>query len=308
MQRTTLLAIITLIECPIAILCSFYSFFIFTGMLFASLRSKSTKFSPSMQIYAILQVILTLFTIVYLLYLSVQWRLDHSVYNPYWLYYTGGLQNSFLIITSLAVCILGIDRCLLVKFPTKKLTTIPLIMFTLMTIVLSAIHIALRMVPAYPKNMIDKGSCGNFGCLATHSQNGIYAILRFFTGGINFVVGIVLALMFKQMTLVNNCTAKSSKTALLTIVITIVFDLLPHLLMVIIYRVFDVNLGDYTGPYSTVIGAVESAVCALFYRNSFKFDRSCFSGLTESQHTTTSVPAIKTVTRNRCRTIACEIR
>uniref|UniRef100_A0A7E4V0G9 G_PROTEIN_RECEP_F1_2 domain-containing protein n=1 Tax=Panagrellus redivivus TaxID=6233 RepID=A0A7E4V0G9_PANRE len=299
MQRTTLSAIITLIECPIAILCSCYSFFIFTGMLFASLRSKSAKFSLSLQIYASLQVIVALLTIVYLLYLSVLWRFDDTIYNPYWLYFTGGLQNSFLIVSSLAVCSLGIDRCLLVKFPTKNLTIIPLMTFIMMALILSGIHVTMRLIPVYPKNAIDKKDCDNFGCLGTNALNGVYAILRSCTGGANFLVGIVLTVLFKRIKLVNTYIANSSKTALLTIVITMVFDLLPNLLMMIVYQVFEVTLGHYAGPYSTVVGAIESAVCAFFYRNTFKFNRGCLYGFHESQHRNTSVPAIKMETRTR---------
>uniref|UniRef100_A0A7E4ZSX8 7TM_GPCR_Srx domain-containing protein n=1 Tax=Panagrellus redivivus TaxID=6233 RepID=A0A7E4ZSX8_PANRE len=96
-------------------------------MLFASLHSKSTKFNWPLKIYAIHQLVISVLTIVYLIYLSVFWRPQNPVYDVYYLYFIGGIQNTFHIMSSLAVCALGIDRCLIVKFPTKNLTFIPLL-------------------------------------------------------------------------------------------------------------------------------------------------------------------------------------
>uniref|UniRef100_A0A7E4V0T9 G_PROTEIN_RECEP_F1_2 domain-containing protein n=1 Tax=Panagrellus redivivus TaxID=6233 RepID=A0A7E4V0T9_PANRE len=270
MQKPIFVSIIILFECVVSIVCSGYALWIFARLTWASFNSKTIRLNWPLKIYAILQILLAITTIVYLLFLVLFWRLQNSAYDLYWLYFTGGIQNCVLMILALAVSALGIDRCLIVKFPTKHLTIIPLITFIVMTVIWIAINIVLRMIPAYPKNTIDKKDCENVGCLGSFYTNIVYYSLRFTASGINFAVGILLTLLLKQMPIVSNCTVKSSRLVLYAIVTTLSFDLLPHFVSIVVYRVFQINFADYVGPYSTIFGAIENAICAFFYRRTFK--------------------------------------
>uniref|UniRef100_A0A7E4VYR6 Serpentine receptor class gamma n=1 Tax=Panagrellus redivivus TaxID=6233 RepID=A0A7E4VYR6_PANRE len=244
-----------------------------------------------MQIYAFIEIILAISALVYFVYLAILWRIDSSTYDPYWLYYTGTVQTTLFIISSLAVGALGVDRCLVVKFPTKKFNFVPLVFFMISVFLWMVVNFAMRVIPAYPYHPETKMHCENFGCLLTYFQNIVYYTMRFSASGINFVVGITLAVLLKRMTILSKYTVKSSRIALLTIIITFTFDLFPHLISTIAYQIFQFNLGDYAGPYSSVIGSVECAICASFYRNTFKVGRLV-------GQTTSSNPQLATISPN----------
>uniref|UniRef100_A0A7E4V025 G protein-coupled receptor n=1 Tax=Panagrellus redivivus TaxID=6233 RepID=A0A7E4V025_PANRE len=255
-----------LIEYIIALLSECFTLSIFGALLFATIRSKSARYSTSMQIYAIVQTALSISVILYFVYLTTVWQSTEA--DAYFIYFTGSVQTTLFIMSSLSVCILGIDRCLAVKIPTRSFNTSCFWGYIVVNIVFLAVNLVERLFPAYPATPITH--CQYFGCLLSDYQNTIYYILRACGSLINFVVGTVLAVFLKRVTITNRNMVKSSKMVIATCFITVTFDLLPHILSVIAYQIFNFNLASYIGPYSTVIGAIENGICAFFYRTTFK--------------------------------------
>uniref|UniRef100_A0A7E4W8F2 7TM GPCR serpentine receptor class x (Srx) domain-containing protein n=1 Tax=Panagrellus redivivus TaxID=6233 RepID=A0A7E4W8F2_PANRE len=160
--------IIFFVEYITSLLCGTFTLFVFGSLLYSELSSTPPKFNKSLQLYAFTECLLSTSLLIHFTYLTLIWL--GMPPNAFILFFTGGIQTTLFIVSSIAVTTLGIDRCLGIAFPTRK-----------------------------------RGPACGFNFVA---MNAIFLAL-------------------------------------------------------------ELQLGDYAGPYSSVIGCVPSALCAAFYFNGF---------------------------------------
>jgi hypothetical protein len=190
-----------LIEYIFVFVAQMFSLFIF-GRIFIRLFFKKVKstieVSPSMTLYVSFQIITSISTIIYMIFLIIGWRPFSTIYNACIMYFMGAIQSHFFTFLPAAVLALGIDRCLCVFYPmrySKEKYYLPVYFaFFLMTL-LTALAIIYRIIPAFPSTLIT--NCYSFGCQTTTLGGQIYFYMRYFTGACIIALSIILFIIIR---------------------------------------------------------------------------------------------------------------
>lgn len=157
------------------------------------------EISPSMIQYIIFEIITTFFALLYLAYLSIFWDNFQNKYNGFVLYYLGALQTVAITSKPIAVFFLGIDRICCVLFPFVyfgKKKYFPLVGTFIFVIIIIAINLSLRILNSLPKS--ETTMCSAFGCMTSAESGVVYSNIRYILGGMNLVLGIILAVLIKK--------------------------------------------------------------------------------------------------------------
>ena len=171
--------------------------------LFTKFHSSSTKsileVSLSMIQYIIFEIITCSLALLYLGYLSIFWNQFEDSYNGYVLFYTGALQNMAITVKPISVVFLGVDRICCVLFPFVYLDRkkyFPIIGNTISVIIVTIIYLSMRTLGNLPQSEIT--TCSSFGCMTSAESTAVYNIIRYALGGMNIILGIILALLIRK--------------------------------------------------------------------------------------------------------------
>ena len=167
---------------------------------------------------------------------------DGEIYVTPLLFWNSALLNITSILRPIAILTLGLDRILIILFPTTVDSKRKMFSFFIGISFMTASTVLLLMTRILP-NIPTKGfiaSCITFYCLAKVGSSSIFTALRMISGSSNFVVGALLLIMLKhrfkvmQFVTIKN---KNMMLVILTLLSTIIWNFLPNLIGFIVYLV-----------------------------------------------------------------------
>uniref|UniRef100_A0AC35FA29 Uncharacterized protein n=1 Tax=Panagrolaimus sp. PS1159 TaxID=55785 RepID=A0AC35FA29_9BILA len=116
------------------------------------------------------------------------------------------------------------------------------------------------LVPDFPKSSLTE--CHTFGCLNVSKAIDWYLSARAGIAAFNIFVAITLAFLFKKQFRGNR--SKTNKVILITAISAIIFDFFPHLTSLLLIKIWKIST-ENIGPYSLLLGALDSGICAVLY-------------------------------------------
>uniref|UniRef100_A0AC34QAQ0 Vomeronasal type-1 receptor n=1 Tax=Panagrolaimus sp. JU765 TaxID=591449 RepID=A0AC34QAQ0_9BILA len=122
-------------------------------------------------------------------------------------------------------------------------------------------------MPSWPSKI--ETNCRAYGCLGTIAAGQIYTTCRLITSVVNIINGICLYKLVQSKVTNKAISYRSTSLVLRTILMSLIFDSLPHLSSFLLYSIFNINITVYLGPYSLICSVIESFSCSLIYRRAF---------------------------------------
>ncbi|KAE9552056.1 hypothetical protein FO519_004747 [Halicephalobus sp. NKZ332] len=254
----------------------FFAFIAFSYLLIKYVIRKSgpvtsIEISSSMVLYMVLEVLCGICISLYLGYISIFWHYNFTRYNGYVLFILGSFQVIMITCKPVTVFFLGVDRIFCVLFPftyVERKRRIPIFGAAVFIVIIILIALVTRIIPNWPDS--DETTCSSFGCMTSPESGEIYNIERFICSGGNMTLGILLAILVSKKLKNESITKiRSSKLTIITLCLTFILDLLPHIIGTASIQVLRFNPTIYIGPYSSIVGAMESFFCAIIYSWTF---------------------------------------
>uniref|UniRef100_A0A7E4UY77 G_PROTEIN_RECEP_F1_2 domain-containing protein n=1 Tax=Panagrellus redivivus TaxID=6233 RepID=A0A7E4UY77_PANRE len=227
-----------------------------------SITMLSYEVSPSLVIYIVIQIIYAISSAVYFAFLCVETVLHNGkAYNAYFLFGSGTIVTVLLELIPVAVLFLSIDRCLCIRRPAMKDEKSKLVYFNCIAIIVTALVIVFAdIISSVPTNATT--TCSAFACLSTQLGKGVYGMVRMVLGIINVIMCIVLAVMIRRKLALPALAAKTNTVVLKTVLITLLFDFLPHFAAFILATAINKDVTQNYGPLSGLVSAVDNCLCA----------------------------------------------
>ena len=159
---------------------------------------------------------------------------DPVIYVTQLLFWDAAMRNITVILRPIAVSILGLDRLLIILFPTtaeykRKLFSFftGISLMVICTVVFSIYNI----IPNIPTEVFTT-DCIVFNCLAKLGNSLLYFIMKTAFGLIDFILGIILLIVLCKRFQIKNLMKNKNKNIIVvisTILLTVTFNFLPNL-------------------------------------------------------------------------------
>ena len=243
------LPIVILMDYVIMLICLSLGTFGFGYILYWRFTHKSQEMSYCMLLYICVEFAFSLSSLPHIIYLTAFWALSDVSYNAYWIYMTALPQTVLLLILPLSVFFLGLDRCLCLLLPYKNRAFISRSVFAVALIVISifsTINIVFYILPAFPMTTLT--NCRSSGCLASMESAKVFSTMRYCASVSNVFVGLVLLKLVRKKIISKNALTKvgverlkpkfrnfnifqkNNRLAVVTLLMAILLDFLPHLI------------------------------------------------------------------------------
>uniref|UniRef100_A0AC35F3X3 G-protein coupled receptors family 1 profile domain-containing protein n=1 Tax=Panagrolaimus sp. PS1159 TaxID=55785 RepID=A0AC35F3X3_9BILA len=80
-----------------------------------------------------------------------------------------------------------------------------------------------------------------------------------------FIGAFLLKLVRKKIVAKNALTKKNNRLAVVTLLMALLLDFLPHLVNFSLNTFKDINITKYLGPYSLLFASINTSICAMTY-------------------------------------------
>ncbi|KAI3422642.1 hypothetical protein GPALN_013140 [Globodera pallida] len=266
---------ILLFEHILSLCCKFGSIFLMSFLLYIAHFRKSklrvNSLSPCMQLYLVAQSVCSALGLPYVFYMLF-WALPHILsgqhdnpyYSPYFLFWTGIFEISYITAAPFLVTLLALERCIILKgtnlnvlWPRKVLFGAGLFIFV--TLWASTLFIYLGELPLQLDKVSDckTTSCETIRTLSIHSTG-----TKVFFGIINMICCIIFLLMLRSVG--PNINLKN-RTVKFTIFTEMFLNTLPALGSFLFNTLTGLVMANYVGELSISACPVDAFICALIY-------------------------------------------
>ena len=233
---------VTFITMAIGTLFSYVSifFFVYLFVRYAILRSQtSMEVQDVLKFYIVIEIINGSVVCFSLTHSCIIYSIDDPViYVTPLLYWDLALRNLTVVFRPLAIFMLGLERLLIILFPTTaeyKRKIFSFFVGIILIIIFSMVFLLYRIIPSIPTEIYTT-TCISFNCIGKLGNSPMFFIVKTILGFMDFILGIILLIALSKRYKIMNITRIKNKNILLvmlTLFITIILNFLPNLLGVL---------------------------------------------------------------------------
>ena len=230
------MSVVELVDYIIALIFSFTTLFIFGSFIGYRNKHDGIAMSASMYLYMGCCTLQSFCATWHLIYMIALWRKDTVIYNGYILYSTGAPSVFLQFINALAVNFLGLDRIASIIVPlfftAKK--RLYFACFYLVFLICLIIKCSVDfIIPDFPSTPFTK--CQSYGCMNQSKAIDWFLCSRYGIAAFNFFVAIILGILLHKRFAGHR--TRTNKVILITAVVAIIFDFIPHFSAFILIKV-----------------------------------------------------------------------
>lgn len=233
MSNSSFTIFLLIIEMIFGILACLTAIFLFT-ILFCRYISQG---SVTLKIYIVMEIIISIFNLLYFIYTTSFWRGMETIYSAKSLFWFGFCAVMFSLTRPLFVCSLGMERIFCILFPCKyqKSLIYSFVFAAFFTGIIFVLYFFISGTVVIP---IDNyTSCLAIGCLQSIVYLNVCIYFRDALSIINIIVGAILLFEIKKNIHSIEGKKKSNTLVLSTITLTFLLDFCPHILSLIVTAV-----------------------------------------------------------------------